>query len=200
MNWGGERLERGCAIPRAARPALAAPACCRRSCLRRNDGRGMRNPRTNSCPKSIHPKKAHSPKKNSSLPPFRGEVRWGVGRCELRTKLRLQRRPPTAVPAPPPFRHSCAGRNSGLGPDRRLDRWWTIGASHPHLTSPLKGGRDELGRGATGKGMHESRDLRELRTELRSQRRPASVVPACAGMTEGECATRALTATQRAPT
>ena len=47
---------------------------------------------------------------NSSLPPFRGEVRWGVGRREPRTKPRSQRRATSVVSAPPP-RHSCAGRN-----------------------------------------------------------------------------------------
>ena len=29
----------------------------------------------------------------------------------------------------------------------RYDRWWLLVASHPPLASPLKGGRDELGRG-----------------------------------------------------
>ena len=29
----------------------------------------------------------------------------------------------------------------------RLGRWWTLGTPTPHLASPLKGGRDELGKG-----------------------------------------------------
>ena len=49
---------------------------------------------------------------NSSLPPFRGEVRWGVGCCEwaVAGRLRPDRSPrisSTAIPAPP-FRHSCS--------------------------------------------------------------------------------------------
>ena len=41
---------------------------------------------------------------------------------------------------------ACAGMTE-KGAGVRSGRWWTLGASHtPHLTSPLKGGRDELGR------------------------------------------------------
>ena len=44
---------------------------------------------------------------NSSLPPFRGEVRWGVGGCE---------RPPAIESTiPPPPRASCLRRNDGEG-------------------------------------------------------------------------------------
>ena len=53
---------------------------------------------------------------NSSLPPSRGEARWGVESTErtptaLNHPDRRPRRPPPATPAPP-HRHSCAGRNA----------------------------------------------------------------------------------------
>ena len=47
------------------------------------------------------------PKKNSSLPPFRGEARWGVGR---------HARLPTALLCPNPLpHHFCLRRNDGEG-------------------------------------------------------------------------------------
>ena len=36
---------------------------------------------------------------------------------------------------------------AGKGARGGNGRWWTLGASTPHLASPLKGGRDELGKG-----------------------------------------------------
>ena len=134
---------------------------------------------------------------NSSLPPFRGEARWGVGSTE-RAQKQLRAPSPTPPVAPPPpvipalFRHSCAGRNraqwnsaSWLQTFGGAEAAWRAvgahtsasdrphsclrrndgrsrnngegGARHdqcarsvpptPHLTSPLKGGRDELGKG-----------------------------------------------------
>ena len=65
----------------------------------------------------LHPSPTPTLFPNSSLPPFRGEVRWGVERREPRTKPRSQRRLTSVIPAPhprhscAPSRHSCAGRN-----------------------------------------------------------------------------------------
>ena len=71
--------------------------------------------------------KQHAPSKlpqeNSSLPPFRGEARWGVGDRE---------RP----------RRSCAPRSPTQPPYKRA-------TPTPLLVSPLKGGRDEFSRGQT---------------------------------------------------
>ncbi len=63
----------------------------------------------------------HLPQDNSSLPPFRGEVRWGVGACERAQRSSLAPALPTPLPstcvilvprhARAQFRHSCAGRN-----------------------------------------------------------------------------------------
>ena len=78
---------------------------------------------------------------NSSLPPLRGEVRWGVRRREPRTNHTAPQSPAplpsTAIPAPQspaplppnrhtraPFRHSCAGRNDETHP--------------PHPQSPVR--------------------------------------------------------------
>ena len=81
-----------------------------------------------STAQSVHPfaiSHPPTPFPNSSLPPFRGEVRWGVRRPErlpaiVRAPIVLAL-PPTAaahlaspIPAPP-LRHSCAGRNGGEG-------------------------------------------------------------------------------------
>ncbi len=61
---------------------------------------GTTHPHTPTPPRTLFP--------NSSLPPFRGEARWGVGGNEPRTKPRSQHRPsprhsrhpPTVMPAP----------------------------------------------------------------------------------------------------
>ena len=110
------------------------------------------------------PTQSFFPLPNSSLPPFRGEARWGVRRTEraaaIVRALLIHAAPqppharlsPAVVPAPslssfsrPRFRHSCAGRNEG---GRRLGCWRAVGRrswpSTPHLASPLKGGRDEF--------------------------------------------------------
>ena len=96
--------------PAALERHLGSPSECRDmyrrwrhpdSCLHRNDGKGR-----NDCLGRWIP--------NSSLPPFRGEVRWGVEGSEpppghIHTSI-----PPTVIPAPPtvipapPFRHCCA--------------------------------------------------------------------------------------------
>ena len=154
---------------------------------------------------------------NSSLPPSRGEVRWGV---ERREPTRQSRCAPIAwhrSPALPLFRRSCVSSPSFLrrqeprrtttlrpSPARRRSNvawaarrnvaarsgagarlasclrrndgegaWgWSGGRAArlvrrsrtptPHLTSPLEGGRDELGKGWV----------------------LGWLVPACAGMTE----------------
>ena len=113
-----------------------------------------------SCAGRNHPthqatRTKHLPQENSSLPPFRGEVRWGVGGTD---------RPPAIepkIPSPlrPPSRHSCAGRNhsthqatrtkhlpqenSSLPPFRGEVRWGVGGtdrppAIEPKIPSPLR--------------------------------------------------------------
>ena len=42
---------------------------------------------------------------------------------------------------------SCLRRNDGGGGGGVSVGWWLLGTPTPHLTSPLEGGRDELGRG-----------------------------------------------------
>ena len=154
-----------------------------------------------------HPPTPSSPPlfPNSSLPPSRGEVRWGVGGIErLPTALQHSNRffrhscaphrhscagrnpgVPSAIPAPsihsscaPLHHHSCLRRNDGGArvwreESRRCERGLVRGSrrSTPHLTSPLEGGRDELG------------PLPYKEGGVKLGRAP-SVVPACAGMTE----------------
>ena len=96
-------------------------------------------PLRHSCAgRNPHP---HIPFPNSSLPPSRGEVRWGVEApshrhqpCAPRSPISLLLR---RIPRPPtsflrPLRHSCAGRNphphilfpnSSLPPSRGEVRW-----------------------------------------------------------------------------
>ena len=99
------------------------------------------------------------PQENSSLPPFRGEARWGVRRTErppaiIRAAPRsstprishaahLPRRASptprishTVIPAPPPPRHSCAGRNDGGCAQGAGARPAWPAASHPPPTLP----------------------------------------------------------------
>ena len=91
------------------------------SCLRRNDGVGAGRNQPPQRTKQHAPSKL--PQENSSLPPFRGEVRWGV---EGRERLR----------------RSCAPRSPTQPPCKRA-------TPTPLLVSPLKGGRDEFSRGQT---------------------------------------------------
>ena len=55
------------------------------------------------------------PSPNSSLPPFRGEARWGVGGIERLPAIAWLPVPSLGASTPPsslrPNRHSCAGRN-----------------------------------------------------------------------------------------
>ena len=98
-----------------------------------------------------------------SLPPFRGEVRWGVRRSEpmppiVRAPISHAAprpphrasphpsflRPPIVIPAPP--LPSFLRRQEWWG--RGLGCWRAVGERAlpptPHLASPLKGGRDEF--------------------------------------------------------
>ena len=45
-----------------------------------------------------------------------------------------------------------AMRGSGVGDRGAYNRWRQLGIPTPHLTSPLRGGRDELGREADLEG------------------------------------------------
>ena len=139
-----------------------------------------------------------APFPNSSLPPSRGEVRWGVEGCErLPTALlhpdrlcltsvhprspsfllssrhscplsvipaqagirrppasvrtAISRRPAQAASAPPDARSQVRAPAAWVpacaGMTERAERDWCAGAwpAPPHLTSPLEGGRDEIG-------------------------------------------------------
>ena len=131
-------------------------------------------PPRHSCAGRNPPSHLPSPFPNSSLPPSRGEVRWGVGGNERLPTARLNT--PTARPSrlcaaaggsEPKTRvayrvGSCLRRNDEKG--RRNDGGAGRGAIEtgttggvcaglpPPLTSPLEGGRDELGKRWAGGG------------------------------------------------
>ena len=157
------------------------------SCLRRNDG--SVNP----------PTPTPAPFPNSSLPPSRGEVRWGVEAREPRTKPRSQPDPPPATPAPP-SRHSCAGRNhppplnnpppspihpSPL-PGGRLGGGWESRASTAAVPHPIRhscAGRNPRSR----RPIAPIPSIRQRREAPRSGRREVGA-RSSAGMTESGCA------------
>ena len=91
-----------------------------------------------------------APIPNSSLPPSRGEVRWGVRGREPPPAAEPPPAPPerihaSVIPAPPP-RHSCAGRN----PPHPNTPFPPPSPIHP---SPLPGGR--LGGGWEAASHHQ---------------------------------------------
>ena len=110
------------------------------SFLRRQEPRLYPHPR--APPPQFTPPLFQGRVPNSSLPPPRGEVRWGVGGHARATAVfQHPNRPPelaSATTRPPrhfcaPPRHSCAGRNPGSTHTPR-----TPSPIHP---SPLPGGR-----------------------------------------------------------
>ena len=115
---------------------------------------------------------------NSSLPPSRGEVRWGVGVPSVRHRSRAPRSPtplplhhphapPPVAPCAPhpsflhPLRHSCAGRN--------LTRW-----APPALAPSLLRRRSGAGSPSEYRGAPQTLEIAWL--------------PAYAGMTERRAA------------
>ena len=138
-----------------------------------------------------------------SLPPFRGEVRWGVGSHEPTHHARPapiptpRLRRPRPLRQPAHFRHSCVGRNPGDLQRPRSSRV-SCHAHHPANThapspihpSPFPGGRLGGGWAATSQ--------RTQRAPPQSRRHPSvapaptvipaplSVIPAQAGTTRGE--------------
>ena len=105
----------------------------RHSCAGRNRAPHSRAPIRHSCAGRNHrpPRRPAPPAKpthlphphpNSSLPPERGEVRWGVGAPSNHHRLRRPRSPtplPTRHSCALPVRHSCAGRNPPPTPPNR---------------------------------------------------------------------------------
>ena len=94
-----------------------------------------RPPSRHSCAGRNPP--SHLPSPNSSLPPLRGEVRWGVGGNERLPTARLTPRSPT--PSAPlrhtraPSRHSCAPSRHSCAPSRHS----CAGRNPPPLPSPF---------------------------------------------------------------
>ena len=211
----------GGGTPRAAHQApLAAPTHFRRSCAPTRHSCAGRNPgglpvwRATRTPPLRRPSPPHYPRTsrkttlntsrhpvqptptlfpNSSLPPFRGEVRWGVGSTEPRTKPRSQRRLTSVVPAPllvipaqaGTRRPSQFGARRGAPPPRRPStsphprtrRETTLNTSrHPAQPTPTLFPNSSLPpfRGEVRWGV----ERREPRTKPRSQRRFTSVIPA----------------------
>ena len=160
----------GGGTPRAAHqaplaaPTLLLPPCVflRHSCVLH------RHP----APLSVIPAQAgtyapptpRAPFPNSSLPPSRGEVRWGVERREPRTKLRSQRRPSSRhtcalllpYPRPPsspcvPLRHSVPPSvipaQAGTTEGGQFHPFLFTGERPQFIPPPWKGGGMNWGRG-----------------------------------------------------
>ena len=102
-------LRRSCCAAIAC-GGVSACAALRHPCGQFRHSCAGRNPRAPT------PAPPPLPFPNSSLPPFRGEVRWGVGGSEWAQAIvlgrdRLRRRSCGGVPACASLRHSCVGRN-----------------------------------------------------------------------------------------
>ncbi len=113
-------------------------------------------PLRHSCAGRNHPPQTH-PLPQFIPPPFQGEARRGVRRTEPTPPLvhaPITRAPPFRH-ACAPLRHSCAGRNPprAVAPRSPPMVGSASGAGSgsqrptPHLSSPLEGERDELGKG-----------------------------------------------------
>ena len=98
-------------LPPLLRPSSRHSCAPLPSFLRRQEPPNKPPPLPNSSP-TYDEKGAQIP--NSSLPPLRGEVRWGVERHEPAPPIA----PRPNRPRLSPFRHSCAGRNPRLSPFR----------------------------------------------------------------------------------